>query len=76
MFMGKEFDTLMVKYKEHGKKEEQESEITSMLFQLRRSVERKVSMFWQIESFEHCIQEDIDPFGLRIYIFPLLKILT
>lgn len=71
MFRGKEFKTLMGKYREHGQKEEQGSEMNFMFFQLKRLVEKK--MFWQVENFEHYIQEDINPFGLRIQIFHTLE---
>lgn len=70
MFRGKEFETLMGQYKEHGAKEAKGSEMTALFSQLKTLVENKVAMSWQVEIFEHYIQEEINPLGLRIQIFP------
>lgn len=72
MFKGKEFDTLMGQYRKHGLKEARGSEMNSLFLQLKTLVENKVSLFWQVKNFEHYIQEDINPFGLRVPIFPTL----
>lgn len=75
MFRGKEFKIIMDKYREHGQKEAHESELTSLFSQLKRLVEKKVSMFWHIKSFENYIPVDMNPFGLRIQIFPTLDMI-
>lgn len=46
--------------------------MNSLFLQLKTLVENKVSLFWQIENFKHYIQEDINPLGLRVQIFPTL----
>ena len=73
MFQGKEWDDLMQGYSaSHHKGEAIQSELSSLCSQLGRLVEKKAALFWHVESFEKYLREDINPYGLRIQIFPLL----
>lgn len=73
MFQGREWDNVMAGFsKDYTKKASSQSEISSLFFQLGKVVEKKAACFWHADSFDRCIKEDINPFGVRIQIFPIL----
>ncbi|PIO27386.1 hypothetical protein AB205_0104330 [Aquarana catesbeiana] len=73
MFQGKEWDTLMAGLsRDYSQKSSSQSEVSTLLFQLGKIVDKKVACFWHADSFDRYIREDINPLGLRIQIFPIL----
>lgn len=73
MFQGQRWVALMADYsKSHEEGEAVQSELSSLCSQLNRLVEKKAALFWHIDNFEKYIREDINPYGLRIQIFPLV----
>lgn len=73
-FIGKDWETLMSSYqKEFKTKESTDSELSSIFWHLKKLLERKSSMFWHTQAFDRYIKSDINPFGLRIQIFPTLN---
>lgn len=58
--------------KNHVEGEAVQSELSSLCVQLSRLVEKKASLFWHIENFAKYIREDINPYGHRIQMFPLI----
>lgn len=73
MFQGSSWTALMADYsKNHEEGEAVQSELSSLCNQLSKYVEKKAAFFWHIDNFERYIREDINPYGLRIQIFPLI----
>lgn len=60
-------------YKGLDERESSHTEVLSLFMQLRKVVEKKAASFWHIESFKRYMRENVNPFGLRIQIFPILE---
>lgn len=74
VFVGQDWDLLMQKYLDKfGDNERIEAEISSLFFKLSKNLEKKSLFFWHIKSFQDYIQNNINPLGLRIQIFPTLE---
>lgn len=70
-YLGEDWDILMSKMlKEFDTNESVESELTFAFSHLTQPVEKKAALCWHIKSFEDYNNENINPFGLRVQIFP------
>lgn len=70
-YLGDEWNNLMSKRaKKFDTKELIESELRFTFLSLTHTVQKKASLFWHIKSFEDYLKIDINPFGLRVQIFP------
>lgn len=71
---GSNWDSLMSGYlDEYGKNEHIESEINCYFFKLTKVLEKKSSLYWHIRSFRDYINDNMNPLGLRVQIFPNLE---
>lgn len=50
-----------------------DSELSSLFFHLKKTLERKSSLFWHIQAFDRYIKADINPVGLWVQIFPTIS---
>lgn len=57
-------------------KEQVKSDLTSLFFSLTKVLEKKSALHWHIQSLDRYIQENINPIGLRIQIFPILDYIS
>ncbi|XP_040191614.1 uncharacterized protein LOC120937137 [Rana temporaria] len=70
-YQGDEWMNLMQQYEAKFEKGEQvDTQISSHFRKLGKLLEKKSSLFWHIKSFERYTSAKINPFGLRIQIFP------
>ena len=70
-YQGDEWVNLMQQYEYNfGKGEQVDTQISSHFRKLGKLLEKKSSLFWHIKSFERYTSAKINPFGLRIQIFP------
>lgn len=53
-------------------KEQVKTDLISLFHSLTKALEKKCALHWHIQSFERYIQENINPIGLRIQIFPMV----
>lgn len=73
-YAGKNWDNAMFGlYKNFSQKEQKDSELTQIFINLRKLLEKKKLNHWHIHSFERYMRNNINPFGLRIQIFPTME---
>lgn len=59
-------------YRNFVQKEKRGTELSSVFLNLKKVLEKKSSYHWHIHSFKQYIRNEMNPFGLRIQIFPAL----
>ncbi|XP_040178992.1 uncharacterized protein LOC120913241 [Rana temporaria] len=60
-------------YQNFSQKEQKDTELFSIFFSLRKLLEKKSLNHWYIYSFEHYLKNKINPYELRIQIFPTME---
>lgn len=70
-FIGADWASLMSEYENSFEQGDQKELSISSLFQkLTQVLERKSALFWHVKTFDRYIEEQINPFGLCVQIFP------
>lgn len=71
--LGENWEDLMSTIKSNYQvKEQVKTDLTSLFHSLTKALEKKCALHWHIQSLDRYIQENINPIGLRIQIFPIL----
>lgn len=70
-YEGDQWANLMSKlYHDFEQTESLESKLTLFFSNLSQTLEKKSLLYWHIKSFENYSTENLNPFGLRVQIFP------
>lgn len=73
-YVGTKWDSTMLGfYKDFTQKEQKDTELSSIFFNLKKMLEKKSSYHWHIHSFQQFTKNNMNPFSLRIQIFPTLE---